>query len=84
MQKCEQTKLLRNNKTKLLRYNREDLFSIFTRGQGEKFWTWPATDVKLGTSCSATAAVEQRCRACLSAQGTHFEQHLMLMFTFNK
>ena len=35
---------------------------------------------------SATAVVEERCRACLNAQGNHFEQHLiwMLMFTFNK
>ena len=26
---------------------------------------------------SATAAVQERCRACLNAQGNHFEQHLI-------
>ena len=35
---------------------------------------------------SATAAVEERCRASLNAKGNHFEQHLIwiLMFKFNK
>ena len=26
---------------------------------------------------SATAAVEERCRACINAQGNHFQRHLM-------
>ena len=34
---------------------------------------------------SVTAAVEERCRACLNGQGNHFEHLIsMLMFTFNK
>ena len=34
--------------------------------------------ISLSIQCrSATAAVEERFRACLNAQGSHFEQHLI-------
>ena len=57
--------------------NRISLLLTFIQMKYTKLHFEPCETVTHIQCRSATAAVEERCRPCLNAQGNHFQQHLI-------